>query len=213
MEIKDFFSRAENLTRILFPLVFGIMSAIMINFISKELLLFRTKTSAQEKYFSHLESGLKTNQFNDEFCKIAFNTIDRDEKGTLMKYGYVESLEDFLVRIVSKSGTDNTYKIYSNIILNVLREAKKIEPYASLPPEERRLMASMQQFIQNGDKPNSLNTLNQLKQVVLARHKEYENIARLNSWSLPLAIASIVLTILFGIGKGFIAIIRRTKPI
>src|SRR4030067_845675 len=168
MEIKEFFSRAEKLTRILFPLVFGIMSAIMINFISKELLLFRTKTSAQEKYFSHLESGLKTNQFNDE---------------------------------------------YSKIILNVLREAKKIEPYASLPPEERRLMDSMQEFIQNGDKPNSLNTLNQLKQVVLARHKEYENIARLNSWSLPLAIASIVLTILFGIGKGFIAIIRRTKPI
>ena len=42
-------------------------------------------------------------------------------------------------------------------------------------------------------------TLNELKQVILARHKEYQRIEAQNSWSLPLSFVGVFLTLVFGI--------------
>ena len=44
-----------------------------------------------------------------------------------------------------------------------------------------------------------IQTLNELKQVILARHKEYQKIEAQNAWSLPLSFVGAFLTLVFGI--------------
>ena len=128
---------------------------------------------------------------------IPLTIFDRKSKGELKKYGYVELLEDFLVQSGGKN--ENFKQAHYTKVVEVLKKAKNIEPFASLPSEERRLMDGIQLFVQKGDTTSSINALNELKQVILARHKEYERIEKQNSWSLPLAIIGVFFTLLFGI--------------
>ena len=60
-------------------------------------------------------------------------------------------------------------------------------------------MDNIQIFIQQKDTLNTLQSLNELKQVILARHKEYQKIESQNSWSLPLAFIGVAFTLIFGI--------------
>jgi len=60
-------------------------------------------------------------------------------------------------------------------------------------------MDNIQIFIQRNDSLNTLQSLNELKQVILARFKEYQKIESQNSWSLPLAFIGVVFTLILGI--------------
>jgi hypothetical protein len=97
-------------------------------------------------------------------------------------------------------------------VAEVLKKAKTTEPFASLPSEERRLMDGIQVFVQKNDTASSINALNELKQVILARHKEYERIEKQNSWSLPLAVVGVFFTLLFGVRTTVLTLRRVQSP-
>ena len=67
-------------------------------------------------------------------------------------------------------------------------------------------MDNIQIFIQKKDSINALNTLNELKQVILARHKEYIKIDSQNAWSIPLAFVGIGFTLIFGVWSTILTI-------
>ncbi len=178
---------------VLLPLTAGVMLTVF----AGEFFPNRAKVSIQDNLFEYMYKGLSNNLFTDQYCKTAFNHFDRKSDGTLSKYGYIEILEDFVVYVGNKESKGNPALI--DKIMGILNKAKETEPFASLPSEERRLMDNVQLFIQNNDSANSLNTLNELKQVILVRHKEYNRIAKQNAWSIPLAVLGILFTTIFGI--------------
>lgn len=186
-----------------------ISASFMMSVLFKDIKILKTKATEQEKYFQCLELGLTNNTFDEEYCKTSFNHFDRKSSGSLSKYGYIELLEDFLVYLSNK---DKGFKEeHYKKTIEVLRKAKQTEPFASLPSEEKRLMDNIQIFIQKNDNQNSINTLNELKQVILSRHKEYERIEKQNSWSIPLAFIGIFFTIIFGIWTTTLAVKRSQK--
>ncbi len=174
----------------------------MAYFISTVIVDKETKTLIKQDYFTYLETGLDKDIFNEEYLKVGFNHFDRNDNGKLSQYGYVETLEDFLVYYNLKDSS----KIYHEIINDLLNKAKSTEPFASLPSEERRLMDNVQVFVQKKDSINALNALNELKQVILARHKEYIKIDAQNAWSIPLAFVGIGFTLIFGVWSTILTI-------
>jgi len=161
--------------RLLVPVIAMIAASIAMVTFTKQI----TFTSKQEKavadrMYEYFYSGLINGRFDEVFYKTAFSHYDRKSDGALTKYGYVETLEDFVVFIVEKGkSSDDKVKIdYYDQATALLKKAKETEPFASLPSEEKRLMNNVQLFIQNNDVSNALNSLNELKQVILSRHKE-----------------------------------------
>ncbi len=130
------------------------------------------QASYQEKYFLYLENGLKNKLFNDEYAKTGFNYFERESKGSMAKSGYIELLESFTVYLIQNNiQKDSVFQYNYHKAIELLKKAKEIEPFASLPNEERRLMDNIQIFIQRNDSLNTLQSLSELKQVILARFK------------------------------------------
>ena len=184
-------------------LFMGTMMYFMINFMRDYLFesrYYKSSKKPYDEYLNYLAKGIENNTFDEEFCKIAFNHFDRKSNNELSKYGYTELLEDFVIFISTKSDSINAVDTLNyNKAMDILKIAQKTEPFASLPSEERRLMDNIQLFLQNNDIDNSLNALNELKQVILLRHREYQKVSKQNSWSIPLAFIGIGFTFIFGI--------------
>jgi hypothetical protein len=163
--------------------------------------------AGEKKFFDVLEKSINKDYFDQEYCKIIFNSIDRDVKGTLLKYGYIELLEDFLVYLDNKK--EKIEKVKIERLNTIIKEAKQIEPYAALPSEERRLMNTLQLFINQENWTNALNMLNELKSVILIRHQEYEKIENKAKWSNRLAFIGVSFTFIFGIWTIILSFKRR----
>jgi len=204
---RDVYDDQERIKMLIIRFIPMIISITMVTvaiytlsiILREKILPTERKVTTQEKLFQFLEKGLNSGQFDESFCKTAFNHFDRQADGSLSKYGYVEILEDFVVYISSKS--DTIIPKYYDDAQNILQKAKETEPFASLPSEEKRLMDSIKLFIQRKDTLNAANQLDELKQVILARHREYERIEIQNSWSIPLAIMGLMLTLIFGVWR------------
>ncbi|MDP3150101.1 MAG: hypothetical protein Q8N83_13345 [Ignavibacteria bacterium] len=187
-----------------FFIVAVILTVISSFFMSKllitDIFIGQSETSYHEKYFVYLENGLKNNLFNEVYAKTGFNYFDRESEGALTNAGYIELLENFAVYLITENlQKDSSFQFNYQKAIDLLAKAKETEPFASLPNEERRLMDNIQIFIHRNDTLNTLQSLTELKQVILARHEEYRKIDIQNSWSLPLAIIGIAFTIIFGI--------------
>jgi hypothetical protein len=183
------------------PLITSVLAALTLStFFFDSTILFggRSGVSESEKMFVYLQDGVEKDKFDEEYFNTAFNHFDRKSEGELRKYGRIELIEDFLVHMNTKSKDENPTKIES--VSKYLSRIKAVEPFSALPAEERRLMDHLQVLIT--DKENLepvVQTLNELKQVILIRHKEYQRIEAQNSWSLPLSFVGVFLTLVFGI--------------
>lgn len=63
------------------------------------------------KYLSEKDTA----SVNAKDLRVIFNSIDRESKGILSKYGYVSVLENYLVQIISDLDEENN-KFYGSIL-------------------------------------------------------------------------------------------------
>lgn len=191
----------------IFAVIITVISAIFMTKSFTYPFFGKDQASYKEEYLLYLENGLNDNLFDDEYAKTGFNYFDRESEGSLAKLGYIELLESFTVYLITNnSQKDSVFQINYHKAIDLLAKAKETEPFAALPNEERRLMDNIQIFIQRNDTLNTFQSLNELKQVILARHIEYQKIDRQNSWSLPLAFVGVAFTLIFGIWSIIIGI-------
>ncbi|MHB1397421.1 MAG: hypothetical protein ACYDAI_03615 [Trichloromonadaceae bacterium] len=191
----------NSLPTTVFPLLASVAAALTLStffFEDSPLLSSRSKLSESEKMYAYLEKGVEGEKFTEDFFNTAFNHFDRKSDGSLSKYGRLETIEDFVVYL---NGNGNKFKNEQIAAVNdFLRKTKEIEPFSALPVEERRLMDQLQFLVTEKENLQPvIQTLNELKQVILARHKEYQKIEAQNSWSLPLSFVGAFLTLVFGI--------------
>jgi len=183
------------------PLIASIVSALILSrliFYSGDTFNFNKKVTESDQLNNYLLNGVKIGVFSEEYFNIAFNHFDRKSDGKLHNYGRIETLEDFIIFI--NSSNDNSKDINTEEVTTLLENFKKTEPFSALPIEEKRLMDQLQILISlPTSKEQVSNVLDQLKQVILARHKEYQRIENQNTWSIPLSFIGILLTLVFGV--------------
>ncbi len=164
------------------------------------------KNTYQAPFFAYLEKGVQNKIFNSEYFETAFSHYDRKSNGQLSSYGKTESLEDFIIFLNSSDKAKDLQGEPLNEVNALLVSSKQTEPFALLPSEERRLMEQLQlQTLQYNDEM-AIRTMNELKQVLLARHKEYQKIEAQNTWSLPLSIIGVFLTLVFGVWSTILSV-------
>ena len=185
--------------------VLGILGWILIVFIYI-LFIFNVfqrepKLNKYQKEFNDLSDkyliGKNIYSVNTSDLRIIFNSINRKSDGALLKYGYISTLEDYLVHITTDDNEKND-KFYK-FIFTALENEKKQEPYSNLPNEERRILVSLEASIKSHETQIALLNLSSLNDVLKMENEHREKIEKQNRWAIPLAIVGLIVTILFGI--------------
>lgn len=198
----------------LFRIIAILILAFSVSALFREMLEIKQLTprnpSHQDKFFDHLKTGLKNNLFTEEYCSSAFRHFDNKSNGKLQQYGYPELLEAFIVHIASKP--DSLLVKWHNPVAAMIRDAREQQPYASLPPDERRLLQAVQLSIARADSLNGLHQLNELRQLLADRHREYSRIEQQNELTVPLASAGLAATLVLGIWTIVLSFKGRKQP-
>ncbi|WP_373433480.1 hypothetical protein ACEO96_19005 [Vibrio anguillarum] len=196
-----------------FPFMTSIGAALVligVVFDNYQLVISKPNSDVSGEYFSYLETGLKESKFDEKYFDTGFSYYDRKSNGKLSSYGRTETLEDFFVYLNMSKERPELPSGSISLVVNLLDSSRETEPFAALPPEERRLMEQLQIQLKNVDDEITSRTMNELKQVLLARNKEYTKIEEQNAWSLPLSIIGVFLTLVFGIWSTVLSI-RQSK--
>ncbi len=197
-ELLNFFKRSKF--RLFFGIIYtGVVIVYLFFFLTvipERARLSKHKSnfySTANKYLSERD----TVSVNAKNLRLIFNSIDRESKGTLSKYGYVSLLEDYLRQIISDTDEENN-KFYDPIF-TILESEREQEPYLQLPPEERRILVNLESSIKNNDTQTALFNLTELNNVLKINSENLEILRKQNRWSIPLAFVGLIITILFGI--------------
>lgn len=175
-----------------------------------QLVISKPSSDVEGEYFSYLETGLQESKFDEKYFDTGFSFYDRKSNGKLSSYGRTETLEDFFVYLNVTKVQPELPSGSIGLVVSLLDSSRETEPFAALPPEERRLMEQLQIQLKDVDDEITFRTMNELKQVLLARNKEYTKIEEQNAWSLPLSIIGVFLTLVFGVWSTILSI-RQSK--
>lgn len=135
-----------------------------------------------------------------ESIKMIYNSVDRESNGRLFNYGFVNLLEDYLVRNSADSSKNlilNNPKIFE-LIKNELQQ----EPYNRLNTEQKRLLTNLDKALRNNDSILVKFNLDELNDLLRLQNEYIEKLEFQNSWSIPMSIIGIILTIIFGASSG-----------
>jgi len=128
-------------------------------------------------------------------------------------YSSVLLLEEYLMNLLDDPAYQEKKEIilskYELIqkIINLLKEEK---PFSDVPNEERRILNTLKEAAARNDSDQVISNLNELSSVMIIRNKTYQRTAKLNRMAVPLAIISIIVTILFGIFRATNSINERS---
>jgi hypothetical protein len=174
----------------------------------------RSTVKDYKKEFYSLVDNLIVSQdstlINIETIRKIFNSLDRKSDGVLFKYGFINTLEDYSVYLINDTinRNDENFKLAVTLIESELKE----EPFNQLPSEQRRVLLNLRNSILNLDKENGIFNLNELNDLLRIQNENYESVKRQNAWSIPLAIAGLILTLFFGIISFVKSVTNRNTP-
>lgn len=192
---KRFFKLERLLNLLIAALVISYASVLVTT------LLGEPKLTKYQKEFNELAdkymAGKNVSYIDTNELRIIFNSINRKSDGALLKYGYISTLEDYLVHITTDNDKKND-KFYRSIF-TALENEKKQEPYSNLPTEERRILVNLDASIRIHDAQTALSNLSSLNDVLRMSNEHREKIEKQNRWAIPFSIVGVILTILFGI--------------
>lgn len=119
-------------------------------------------------------------------------------------YDLNKLLEDYLRYLInmasnSEEDTKKTYIERHQIVVKILKEENEQKPYNELPIEERRVFRAINSSVKTGEKEETLNALEDLRIIISTKNKIFQQSNTINKFSIPLAVAGLILTIYFGI--------------
>lgn len=160
----------------------------------------KLKTEDKIKFFETVDKAIFSNDslmMNIESIKMVFNSLDRESDGLFYKYGFINLLEDYLVR---NSLDSSRIKILKNSrIYDLIKKELEQEPYSRLTSEQRRLLINLDKSLQDGDSLLAKFNLIELNDMLRNQNDNIEKLELQNTWSLFIGITGTVLTIVFGL--------------
>ena len=189
-------SRLAIIYFILLIFAFSIIISLIINENDE---IFILTAQNKNRFFETVDKAIFTNDslmLNIESIRMIYNSIDREMNGLLFKYGFINLLEDYLVR---NSLDSSSMKIQNNHkIFELIRNELKLEPYSILTSEQRRLLTNLDRSIIQGDSILAKFNLVELNDLLRIQNEKIEKLEYKNSWSIPLGFTGAFLTIIFG---------------
>jgi len=195
-----------DITRIIEPIgyaVFTVTYAVALNWALS--IKKRRRKEEQTSMFQTVSAGLANGTVTAyEDVVNVYKGIRRLSADDLSyRAGLAAFLRELLVEIVSgKIGEQHKDLVaLKEKVTSFLRQAEEEAPFADLPDVERSLISDLAKFAETNDKESLTRKLDELASSIQVRVQEHARSEKLNKWSVPLAVAGLVLTILFGIAS------------
>lgn len=193
MEIEGIYNAFRNSL----PFVVAIVGALVV---ARQLLFFKNvKKIGSETIYDKIDQKFSSGLITDKVdIQLIINSVSRAEDET---YSIAPVLEDYYTNrlLISSDIEDKEISRRYNIIKKIINEENKEKPFSGVPDEERRILISIKDALANNDTEAINFNVNELNSVLTTRNRIFENIVRLNKWSVPLAVLGVFFTILFGI--------------
>ena len=178
----------ENTTlyHVLFAYLFVL--AIAIIFITS------SRQRAKREFFKSLTNKIQANLIttkND--VSVLINSINRKYA---INYPILYYLEDYLTHISTFKPAFK--KEYQDLLNEIVTSEQVDKPFDGVPEEEKRLLININSAIKSQNLDAISYNLHELGTVLSTRNRIHSRNAKINQWSIPLAIAGLVVTIAFG---------------
>jgi hypothetical protein len=175
----------------------GIIGLVLLCFtlsLYNSLTVNRDKNKGIEKFYKLLTIKFKKNLVSSkEDIVILLNSISREYSSD---YSFAPILEDYLAYTTDKEDelSDKNY----NLLKTIIKDETVEKPFSNVPEEERRLLRNINNSVKNNDLESIKDDLQELNSVISAKNRIHQRTNKINNWSLPCAVAGIILTIIFG---------------
>lgn len=107
-------------------------------------------------------------------------------------------LERYMLYIMRTQSSD-FINSYGEQIENIIKEENTEKPFDGVEEHEKRLLILIEESAKRGETSSIPFNLSELARVIQAKEKSYRSTKILNTYSIPIAVLGIVLTILFGL--------------
>jgi hypothetical protein len=183
--------------------IFSILAAIVSTFsgILMFSILIRDRVkrkTGKDKLFKLLTNNFEQSNIGEkEDILFLINSVNREFD---TNYSLISILEDYIVylskdEINEKNNNEKKYGIIKNIIKIEIQE----KPFNNVPDEEKRILRNVNENIKNNQIELIKYNLQELSSVITTRNKIYEKANKINRWSLPIAVISIIVAVIFGL--------------
>tara|TARA_R110002060_G_scaffold76136_1_gene86281 strand:- start:635 stop:1219 length:585 start_codon:yes stop_codon:yes gene_type:complete len=125
--------------------------------------------------------------------KVIFRSHDRKAKGLLTEYGLVSLLEDTFTSLSSEKA--DSPKL--DLLMKLINKEKEKDPYYGLKFEQKVIIKNLESKVPEAKIQGSF--IEQIKEVVRRQNTEIDELKKSNSWGIPVGIAGVILTLLFGV--------------
>ena len=127
--------------------------------------------------------------------KVIFRSHDRKANGELSEYGLVSLLEDSFTKLSGEK--NNSQKL--DILIGLIGKEKEKDPYYGLKFEQEVIIKNLENQLQPSQ--GGLSFIEQIKEVIRRQNTEIDELKKSNAWGIPVGIAGVVLTLLFGVAS------------
>lgn len=143
-----------------------------------------------------------------EKVKVIFSSYNRKSNGMLIEYGLVALLEDAYALNVNIPETKDKLPT----LLKLLEKQKEKDPYFGLKFDQEVIIKSLEKELLHESEANmDLSYIEQVKEVVRRQNNEIDELKRSNSLGVPVGIAGLIATIIFGLFSLIYPLLNRSK--
>ena len=174
----------------LYYVIFAYLLVLLVSLV----LITSSRRRAKRDFFRSLTNKIQAGLISTKNdVTILVNSINR-------KYGITYSLlyylEDYLTYI---SAFKPSFKKEDQDLLNeIILSEQADQPFSGVPEEEKCLLINIESFASANDTESIKNNLHELGSVLATKNRIYTHNEKINKWSIPIAIFSIIVTIIFG---------------
>lgn len=153
-----------------------------------------SRQRAKRDFFKSLTNKIQADLINTKNdVSVLVNSINRKYG---INYSILYYLEDYLTHI---STFKPTFKKEHQDLLNEIVTSEQVDkPFDGVPEEEKRLLININSAIKSQNFDAISYNLHELGTVLSARNRIHSRNAKINQWSIPLAIVGLLATIAFG---------------
>jgi len=109
----------------------------------------------------------------------------------------------FLLRLalvsIYESNEGGRAKEHKELVSKLIEECKRVAPYSELPKAEKSILTDVESYLSANCPEDVRRKLGELATKIKDRHDDLVKLESQSRWSLPLTMASIALTIIFGV--------------
>jgi hypothetical protein len=165
--------------------------------------IFERRSQAKKAFYSALIAGFNSENITSlEDIKNLFKgssgtSIIEAETGSRFSMW----LREFIVDLIAEKTEVNQSNIGTTkeFLSKALDEHERQSPFANLPELERNILNDVDEFVSASNPDSARRKLQELTTAIVAREEELSSLRSSNKWSVPLAIAGVILTVIFGI--------------